>query len=246
MLNLLWALGSGLLLTAALRLLRLLSVAEAAVPGVLLAVAVYVVRARRSFRQVEAIFRHGNALLQRQPPNFARAIAHMEGAYALCRWQFGVRSQVDTQIGVLYFLQKEFSRALPYLKRSLLLGYWMGGAMLGVIYYKKHDHAQMRKTFEVVVRRAKKQSLAWMLYAYLLGQIGERQEAIKLLLQGQKTAGDDRRLAEALLALQNGQKIRMKSYREQWYQFHLERPPMQLQQAQGASRAFRQQRRGRR
>ena len=40
-----------------------------------------------------------------------------------------------------------------------------------------------------------------------------------------------RKVKEALLAVQNGKKIKMKAYKEQWYQFHLERPPVDQQQA---------------
>jgi tetratricopeptide (TPR) repeat protein len=244
--NILLALSCGALLSLALRLPNLLTTGEAAVPGILLAFGVYFVLARRTFREVEGIFSRGNSLLQRPPPNFSQAIAQIEGAYKLAPYQLGVRSQIDTQIGVLYFLQKEFGRALPYFQRSLMFGYWVGGAMLGVIYYKRHDHVQMRKTFEVVTTRAKKQGLAWTLYAYLLAQIGERQAAQQVLVRAQKHVRGDPRVAEALLALQNGQKIRMRAYQEQWYQFHLERPPAQMQQGMGGpQRMSRQQRRGR-
>ena len=34
----------------------------------------------------------------------------------------------------------------------------------------------------------------------------------------------------SLLALQNNKRLKMRSYNEQWYQFHLERPPTKYQQ----------------
>ena len=147
--------------------------------------------------------------------------------------------------GVIYFLQKEFSRALPYLKRSSMFGHWMGGAMLGVIYYKKKDHAAMRQTFETVTRRGKKHGLAWCLYAYLLTQMGDQETAQQVLTRGVKAAADDSRVKDALLAVQNGKKIKMKAYKEQWYQFHLERPPPEYAQPAMGGKVSRAARRGR-
>ncbi len=239
------ALCLGLLLGAALSLTHLLRPLEALVPGLVLTLVAYGMLARRTFRQLEATFQRASGSLQQMPPKFAQAVGVMQGAYALAPRQFGVRSQIDTQIGVLYFLQKDYSRALPYLQRSLLFGYWLGGAMLGVIYYKKKDHAQMRKTFAVVTRRGKKQGLVWSLYAYLLLQIGDREAAQRTLAEGKRKVKDDPRLGEALLALQNNKKLRMKAYKEQWYQFHLERPPQEMHSGMGNQKMARSARRGR-
>lgn len=244
--NLLIALGLGVLVVATLFVPGLLKFGESLVPGLLVAGIAYAMLARRVFRQVEAIFMDASKSLQTMPPRFDQAINNMQKAYALAGYQFGVRSQIDTQIGVIYFLQQEFNKALPYLKRSLMFGHWMGGAMLGVIYYKKKDHAEMRKTFDVVTRRAKKQGLVWCLYGYLLDQIGDKDAAMRVLSDGVKKASDDARVQEALLALQNGKKIKMKAYKEQWYQFHLERPPVEQQQMPfGGGRISKAARRGR-
>jgi hypothetical protein len=83
----------------------------------------------------------------------------------------------------------------------------------------------MKKVLEVVTKRGKKQGLAWCLRAYLLCQINERDEAVRVLIEGIKKTNDDPKVKDALLALQNGKKIKMRAYKEQWYQFHLERPP---------------------
>ena len=245
MLNIAVALLCGALTWAALALPHLLRPSEAILPSAGVTIFGAIFLARRSFRQLEAIMQQGAGALQHAPPNFDHAIATMERGYRLAPYQLGIRTQVDTQIGMIYFLQKEPNRALPYLKRSLLLGHWMGGAMLGVIYYKKRDHAQMRKTFEVVCRRAKKQGLAWCLYAYLLVQIGDKEAALRILSDGEQAAKDDARVGEARLALQNDKRIKMKAFKEQWYQFQLERPPLQMQMRAGNTRMSRTARRGR-
>tara|TARA_Y100001934_G_C12251123_1_gene725196 strand:- start:94 stop:834 length:741 start_codon:yes stop_codon:yes gene_type:complete len=243
--NILFALGIGIAIFAVLYFPELLRLGEAIVPAVLASMIAYFVLARRAFKKVETIFGAASQFLQSPPPKFDLAIRKMEEAYALGPYQIGIKSQVDAQIGTLYFLQKEFNKALPYLQRSLGFGHWMSGAMLAVIYYKKKNHDEMRKTFEVVTKRAKKQGIVWNLYAYLLCQIGEKDAAQQILITALKKTKNDAKVQESLLNLQNGKKIKMKSYKEQWYQFHLERPPTQYQQAQVGGKISKQQRRGR-
>ena len=225
--NLGLAIAAGAIIFALLFFTGLLSAFEAIAPGVVLVFVTYFVLMRRTLKKVEAVFNNASKSLTAVPPKLDLAISTLGQAYSFGNWQFGVRSQVDTQIGVIYFLQQDFKKATPYLERSQTLGYWLGGAMLGVIYYKKKDHDAMRKTFDLVIRRAKNQGLAWNLYAYLLMQIGDRETAQKILAQALKKTKNDAKVQEALLAVQNGKKINMRGYKEQWYQFHLERPPQQ-------------------
>ena len=245
MLNIVFAFLAGSAMFSILYFPGLLNFGESVVPAVLVILATYFVLARRTFKRVEAIFAQAGKSLQTQPPKFVHAIQQMESAYALAGRQIGIRTQVDAQIGVVYFLQKEFSKALPYLERSLGFGHWLANAMLAVIYYKKKKTEEMYKTLEVVTKRGKKQSLAWNLRAYLLCQTGKKDEAQTILLDGLKKTKADPKIQEALLALQNGKKIKMRGYKEQWYQFHLERPPMQYQQQMMPTKMGKAGRRGR-
>jgi tetratricopeptide (TPR) repeat protein len=225
--NLALAIAAGVIIFGLLFVTRSLSAFEAIAPGVLAVLVTYFVLARRSFKRVEAVFNEASKSLSAMPPKLELAISTLEKAYVLAPWQFGIRSQVDTQIGVIHFLQQDFKKAQPFLERSLTLGHWLGGAMLGVIQYKRKDNEAMRKTFDVVVKRAKGQSLPWNLYAYLLMQLGDRDGAQKVLVQALKKTKNDSKVQDALLAVQNGKRINMRAYKEQWYQFHLERPPQQ-------------------
>lgn len=245
--NLLYALGCGVLVFAALFLPNILNAPESAVPALIAVLVAYFVLARRTFKTLESVFAEAAKALQSMPPKIDLAIAGLEKGYALAPLQFGVRSQVDTQIGMIYFLQQEFNKAMPCLKRSLSFGHWMGGAMLGVIQYKRKDHAEMRKTMDMVVKKAKGQSLAWTLYAYLLTQIGDDNAAQRVLVEALKKTKDDSKVKDALLAVQNGKKIKMRAYKEQWYQFQLERPPVNHQQQLmlGGGRMSKAARRGR-
>jgi tetratricopeptide (TPR) repeat protein len=245
MINILLALGCGIVAVLALYLPGLLKLGEASVPGVLVMFVTYFLLARATFRKVEKIVIEASRDLQSMPPKFDLAINTLQKAYVFGRQQLGVTAQIDTQIGMIYFLQKEFTKALPYLQRAQSFGHWMGSAMLAVVHYKKKDHAAMRKTMDNVVKRARKQSLAWNLYAYLLEQIGDNNGAMKILAEGAKHTKDNERVKEHLLALQNNKRFKMKVYKEQWYQFHLERPPIEQQQIGMGGRAGKIARRGR-
>ena len=243
--NVLYALGAGLIIFALLYAPGLLRMGESIVPGVMAVFVTYFILARATFKKVEVIFTEAASYLQQMPPKFDLAVSTMEKALVHAPAQFGVQSQVDNQIGVMFFLQKQYNKALPYLERSLSFGHWMGGAMLAVIYYKKKNHDKMKATFDTVLKRAKKQGLVWNLYAYLLCQIGDRDQAQSLLIDALKKTKDDPKVKDSLLALQNGKKIKMKAYKEQWYQFHLENPPKQYQQAQVGGKMSKAARRGR-
>jgi predicted Zn-dependent protease len=243
--NLVLAIGVGVILCLALFLPGLLRLGEALVPAGLAMIGAYYYFARRTFKQVEAIFTGAAQALQSMPPKFELALSTLEKAYAFAPQQFGVRSQIDAQIGVMHFLRQDVNKALPYLKRSTGFGHWMAVAMLAVIHYKKKEHAEMREAMEIALKRGKSQPLVWCLYGYLLVQVGERDRAQKILAEGVKKTKEDDRVKEALLAVQNDRKIKMRAFKEQWYQFQLERPPVEYQQMPGNVRMSKVARRGR-
>jgi len=237
MLNLFTSLGIGLVVTLALYLPHFLRLGEAIVPGVIAAIVTMFLLGRRVFKEVEVIMTDAAKDLQAQ--RFDIAIATLKKGYALNRRQFGVRSQIDSQIGMILFLRKDTNAAIPYLESSKRLGHWLGVAMLAVGYYKKKDHVRMKETFELLVNKGKKQGLAWNLYAYCLSQIGDSAGAQAILARGEAAATGDNRVKENLLAVQNGKKIKMKGYANDWYQFHLEAPPMQTMDGRGVFSARR-------
>lgn len=247
MINLVIALLVGAATTNVLFLTDLLSAGEASVPGIFAAFVAYFVLARRSMKRLEGTANKAMQAMQSMPPKLDLAIQTLESARPQAAWQFGIASQIDSQIGMIHFLNQKYDKALPYLEKSLSFGHWMSGAMLGVIHYKKKNHQQMKRVFEIVVRKGKRQSLAWNLYAYLLQQIGEADAAQKMLVKAASATKNDPKIKDSLLAVQNGKKIKMRAYKEQWYQFQLERPPTQYQlvPAGGHGKISRKMRRGR-
>lgn len=244
--NLLFAIALGLAVFAGLFFPGWLRLGEAMVPGVFALMLAYFILARRSMKKFEAIVTAVGQKLQTPPPRFDQAIRALESCYPLGKEQFGIHSQIEGQIGTIYFLQKEFNKALPYLQSPTpaLFGHWMTTAMLAVIQYKKRQHEQMQVTLKKVAKQAKKEALPWCVVAYLYTQVGENEKAQSTLADALAATKDDARVKDALLAVQNNKKIKMRVFKEQWYQFHLERPPAQYQQKQMPMRMGKRARRG--
>jgi len=206
----------------------LLSPIEGILPGVAVTAIVYFVLARRSMKQLEAVLKVAEKELLAN--RIDRAVQIIESGRALGRWQFLVESQIDAQLGMIYYIRDDAKKAQPYLERAFTR-LWITSAMLAAIYFKKKDVDAMRKTFDKTVAIGKKQGLAWSVYAWCEWKLGNTERAIEILGRGQKVLGEsDERLTSNLLALQNDKKMKMKSYGEQWYQFRLEKMPVEKQQ----------------
>ena len=79
---------------------------------------------------------------------------------------------------------------------------------------------------------------------YLDEAIKRRTRLIPFNLELQQDQKDPK-LKDNLQALQNGKKMKMKSYNMQWYQLHLEKPPMVMQQSPMQPKMSKAMRRGR-
>jgi tetratricopeptide (TPR) repeat protein len=136
-----------------------------------------------------------------------------------------VKSQIDAQIGTMYYYKKDYDNAFEYLKKGLSSHYIAKG-MLAIIYMKKKNYDKMIESFEIASKAASKESLIWALYAYCLNKIGKREDAIAVINRGLKKLPDDERLLANLKALQNRKPMKMKLYGEMWLQFMLDRMPV--------------------
>lgn len=150
----------------------------------------------------------------------------LKEGYAYKNYQFFLKAQLDAQIGMIYYVQKKFKEAEPYLANA----FFQQGtalAMYACIHYKRKDYDKMKEAFERTVKHSKKLPLVWNLYAWCLLQIKERDAAIAVLNRALAENPNDPTTASNLDLLKNSGKIKMRGYGEQWYQFHLEAPPQQ-------------------
>jgi tetratricopeptide (TPR) repeat protein len=137
-------------------------------------------------------------------------------------WQFYITKQMNSQIGMVYYLRKDFSKAFDYLKKGFVR-HWVAQSMLGIVYMKRNQPAKMIDTFDKTVAGTRKEPLLWSIYAFCLEKIGERDKAIAVMQKGLKKVGSDELMQSNLEAIQNGKKMKMQPYGDLWFQFHLEK-----------------------
>jgi tetratricopeptide (TPR) repeat protein len=156
-----------------------------------------------------------------------KAVETLKGAFPLASQQFMLASQLHSALGVLLYGKKDFDAALPHLQRAFFRD-WQAQTTLGALYYKREEYDEMEKAFEKAVSAGKNQPLAWSVYAWCLNKAGMREKAQEVLSRAvEANAGDDR-LKSNLSALQNDKRMKMQAYEPEWFQFHLERLPVEM------------------
>jgi tetratricopeptide (TPR) repeat protein len=220
--NLILSIAAGLATFCAFWLSGLTRPIGALLPAIVAAGVAYFFLARRTVRQLEAVM----ALAQKElaTRKIDRAIAIMQGAFPLARWQFLVASQLHGQIGSLLYVQKKFDEAEPHLKKSFVK-MWPARAMLAAQQFRRKDWPKMEETFEAAIRANKGESLLYAAFAWCEDKRGERKKAIEILQRGSKENPSDDKLKTLLTRVQNDKRMKLESYGEQWWQFWLENPP---------------------
>jgi hypothetical protein len=99
---------------------------------------------------------------------------------------------------------------------------------------KRNKKEKMRETFEKAVRWSSKESLLWSLYAFCLNEGGDSGKAKEILARGLKKIPGDERIMHNLEALNEGKKMKMRSYGDMWLQFHLEKQSVIMKQQAAA------------
>ena len=222
-------LAISILSSVALALISYFAIGAGYVWSAIFAIALFLtlnfVLSKRIMNKVTDIMESSSKVLQ--GGKFDIAIKMMEEALQYSKWMLMIESQVKAQIGTVQYLKKDFNSALPNLEKSSPKN-WVAMGMLGVIFMRKKDYDKMNKFFEKGVKSNAKEALMWNLYAYCLSKSGKREKAIDVLNRAVKKVKDDERTASNLRALQNNAKMKMKSFGELWYQFHLETVPMSM------------------
>ena len=225
MLNIAYSLGLALVVAIGLYLLQVhlaISIPIAIVGGFVL----FIILGRKVQEALEGVLNQMQKDVQ--AGKLEKAIETLKRGFAFKNRHIFVESQLNSQIGVLYYLKKDHDTALSYLKKGFLKHY-LGQCMMAVIYYKRKDLDTMKKVMENTIQGNKKESICYGLYAYLLYQNKEKEKAIEILQAGMKKLPDDTKLSSNLSLLQNNKKLKMKVYGDIWVQFMLERPPRIMQ-----------------
>ena len=156
-----------------------------------------------------------------QGQRFEKAIRELKEALKYSRWQVYVDGQVNSQIGMIYYMKRDFANAFPYLEKSFFKN-WAAMGMLAISYMKRQKKDKMIAAFDKAVTGSPKESLLWSLYAYCLNECGETGKAKEILEKGLKKLPGDTPITENLENLKQGKKMKMRNYGDMWFQFHLE------------------------
>lgn len=202
---------------------------------------IFVLISRAVMKKVMAAIETAGKDLQAQPPRFEKAVREMKDALRYSKWQIYVDGQLNSQIGMIYYMKRDFANAFPHLEKSFFKN-WAAMGMLAVSYMKRQKKDQMISTFERAVQWNTKESLLWSLYAYCLNECGSTEKAKEVLAKGLKKLPGDEKLKDNLECLEQGKKLKMRAYGDLWFQFHLESLGA-LQKHQMASMGGRMQRR---
>ncbi len=208
-------------------------------PGVLLAIGAYVLLARRSGKQIEAVMAVAQKEMMARRPE--KAVEALQQAFTLARWQFGVSTSLHANIGVLLYVQKKFDEAEPHLRKSggTLLRLWQAQAMLAAIRFRQKKYDEMEKIFDGALKGNKSETLLYAVYAWTEHARGEKKKAIEILQKGVEENKSAEKLKTLLQRAQNDKRLKLDGWGEQWWQFWLETPP-QLMNPQGNVFAGRQ------
>lgn len=233
MYNLLLSLLAGLVVSVALFFAKF-SWLAAVVPGVLVAVGLYLVLARRVGVRFQAIVGQAQKELSVAPANnkerlqrIERAIRILEGGLAYDKWQFLIGPQVHAQIGMLRYTLRDFDNASRHFAKASARDY-LANAFQGAMHFQKKNFAAMEQSFEVAVKGGKKEGLVWAAYAWCLAQAKEKDKALSVLARAVEQNPNDERLKSQLTALRNDKRLKMKAFEPNWWQFGLEQPPTEF------------------
>lgn len=200
--------------------------------GILSAVIVFIILTRKATKELEAINEKAQKALYAQ--KFDRALRIYESGLSLGKKSPFIVGQIHGLIGMIHFIRKDYENAKPSLIKSSSMN-WVAKGMLAVIYLNEKKFDEMEKHLKVTITSGKKEALAWALYAYCLDKINKRDEAIKVLEEGNKKLKEtDERIKTNIIELKNNRRMRMKQFGDAWYQFMLERPsPKRVNQQPG-------------
>src|SRR6185369_12634912 len=88
---------------------------------------VFILFSRITMKKVMAAIDTAGKDLQGQ--RFEKAIRELKDALQYGKWQIYVDGQLNSQIGMIYYMKRDFSNAFPYLEKSFFKN-WAAMAML--------------------------------------------------------------------------------------------------------------------
>ncbi len=216
-----------------LSLLIFESVWAGIIPFFIFFIVAMIVLNRITSKKVMPIFKNAQEMamnLQTLPTMQARInlldkiVEEFKKAYKYKNYQLFLEQQINSQIGPIYYAQKKFDEAEPYLAKSFIQN-WQAQTMYACVLFKKKKFDAMKIQFEKTLKLTRKEPLIWNMYAWCLLENKEKDAALEVLNRGKLNCPSDKITLENVDLIKNKGKIKMKDFKEQWYQFMLEDMP---------------------
>ena len=224
MYNILIALTAGAL-TGAL-LAALIGWLPAVLPALIVAGFTMYFLARRTNALVQAEMEAVVPLLQGRQIEPAKAqLRQIQKKYG--RWQLLLDGQLQSQLGLIDYLQLKFDDALPQLEKGKFQN-WMAQACIACIHYRKARKDQAWSMFRSAAGTAPKEAMVFVVWATLLTRDGDRPAALAALDEGLKSMPDSQLLKTLRNRIANKKPIQVKDLPETWYQFFPEELAQQM------------------
>ena len=200
------------------------------VPALLAFVVAFLLLARRTNKQVEALA--ASAMARLQAGDAAGARATLESGLPLGRWQVLVEAQLYGQIGQLDAMQAvgllmqrqltaadaAFESAAGALARSWSRD-WRSRAMLGVVHQRRGRHAEAVAVLEEASAAGSGEPLFWGFYAWVLNEARERDRALAVIGRGLAANAGNKALVAIQEALSNRRRPDFgAAFGDPWYQ----------------------------
>lgn len=221
MFSVLISLAVGALFGAALYLTTSLHPVVPVIAGLVVFMLIYILLLKQIMNRINVAMESVQKDIMANRPEIAiQKLEATQTKYA--NWQFFIKKQMNAQIGMVYYLRRDFTRAYEYLKEGFVR-HWIAMAMLAIIQMKRNQPKNMIATFDKAIAVTRKEPLLWNLYAFCLEKIGDRNKAIAVMEKGLKKVGSHELMSANLEALKAGNKMKMQGYGDLWHQFHLEK-----------------------
>lgn len=224
------------------------------IPALIALGAVYFVLARRTGKQVEAIFGRAMVLLQAGDVEGGRAA--MLEALPLAKWQFLISEQVYSQLGQLdyqqacgHLLEHKYTRdvgkkALGEAKVREALGQlekawsrdWRAQTIRAICLHRLNRFDEIPAVMKKAEGGGASEPLFWGVWAWLLNEQKKRDEALQVVGRGLVASPKAKPLLAMQEAFSNKRRPEMEQFGEAWYAFMPDEIPkerlMEMAQAQ--------------
>ncbi len=134
------------------------------------------------------------------------------------RWQFMLSSQIDSQLGMIEYLQMHWDAALPLLQKGQWRN-WTALVCIGAIHYRQGRKEAAWEALEKAAAAGSKEVIVYGIWSSLLVRDGKRTEALAAVAKGLKAQPESQILKELQSKIANKKKVKPKMFGDAWFQF---------------------------